>query len=781
MRYLNLAPVVILSIIALSAFGTVYSGAGYLVAGGAGLVLGVTLAVLGGLWHWRALPLFAAVVLTYFVFGAVATRQSAAVASVIPTGSSLTELTRALVTSWKLLLTADPPVTTESILLVIPYVCMLVAATLAASAALRMPARHIVAGRALAGAATAGPLLVAIAFGTADTSHPELLGTAFAVVAVGWCATPTGVGVASSAVTRRTKTVGGVLLVAVAGVTALSVAPALTGGDRSLLRDHVLPPLELREYPTPLAAFRNYLKDFRDAPLFTVSGLGGAQRVRLAALDYYDGRIYNVAASGDRNSDSGVFGRIGRTGSGAAEQLPSGDEQSLVITIGEYAGVWIPTPSTSTSIDISGSRGEELASGLFYNSASGTALTTAGLETGDVIDIVGTAPVVAGDADIADRAPSPLTLPAPELIPPEVSEILAAAVEGALTPIEQLRAIEAYLHGEGFYSNGLEGQVRSRAGHNSDRIAVLLGGNQMIGDAEQYAVTMALMARERGFPARVVVGFDVSARSSTPDASVTVTGSDIDAWVEVPFDGIGWVAFDPTPPKDRTPQQEVPEPKTSSDPLVIAPPQPPQDPVELMTTSSPGEREDKDNLWSWVWALLLDLIWLALRTAILLLVLAGPFAIVLLLKERRRRQRRRLTDPAAAVAAGWSELVDTATDLGVRVPAGSTRRETALRMALEYPHAGIVTLAQACDVAVFAPGRLTDEQVEAFWGEVDFARMRVRDFVGLTSWWRGQVNPRSLISMGLFAGLHRQRSAVGKHVSALVQRVRPTRKREWIG
>lgn len=780
MRYLNLLPVAVLSALALLGFGTVYSGAGYLIAGGLGVALGLALAAAGARWRWRLLPMFAAMSLCYFVFGSAATGQNGAIGSVVPTGSSVSELASGLATSWKLLLTADPPVTNESILLIIPYVCLLVAGTAAGSAALRLPTRQASTGRALAVVISAVPLMIAIAFGTEATTRPAILGTVFAVISIGWWAVSAQAGVYTSSATRLRRAATGVLVIAVAAMAGATLAPTLTSGERSLLRDHVLPPLELREFPTPLAAFRSYLKDSRDTPLFTVTGLPSGQRIRLATLDLYDGRIYNVAASGDRNSDSGVFGRLGRSDGGVAAQLPQGESQSLHIVVDQYRGVWIPVPATSSAIDLGGARTEELSAGLFYNPASGTAMTTAGLQTGDEIEIEGTSPVSAGDADIGDRKPATLNLPEPEMIPPEVSELLAAAIEGAVTPIEQLRAIEASLHGEGFYSNGLEGQVRSRAGHNADRISVLLGGTQMIGDAEQYAVAMALMVRQLGMPARVVAGFEPLARPSTSGAT-TVTGADIDAWVEVPFEGIGWVAFDPTPPKDRTPQQEVPEPKTSSDPLVVAPPQPPQDPVELMTTSSPGEREDSNNVWSWVWALLLDLLWLLVRTGVLLLILSVPFVIVLLLKVRRRRQRRSVSDPAACVAAGWDELADTATDLGIRVPAGSTRREASLQVAREFPAAGIVTLAQACDVAVFAPGGLTDDQVQAYWVEVDVARTRLRDATGLTTWWRAQVNPRSLVSGGLFDGIRRQRSAALTRMDALVQRVRPKRKREWIG
>ena len=51
-----------------------------------------------------------------------------------------------------------------------------------------------------------------------------------------------------------------------------------------------------------------------------------------------------------------------------------------------------------------------------------------------------------------------------------------------------------------------------------------------------------------GYPSRVVMGFTV--------AGADVKGDDVDAWAEVAFDGIGWVAFDPTPENTDVPRAE---------------------------------------------------------------------------------------------------------------------------------------------------------------------------------------------------------------------------------
>ena len=69
---------------------------------------------------------------------------------------------------------------------------------------------------------------------------------------------------------------------------------------------------------------------------------------------------------------------------------------------------------------------------------------------------------------------------------------------------------------EGYISHGLDpDQPASRSGHAADRITELFTDPRMIGDAEQYSVAAALMARQLGFPARVVFGFAPQGSAST--------------------------------------------------------------------------------------------------------------------------------------------------------------------------------------------------------------------------------------------------------------------------
>jgi hypothetical protein len=57
---------------------------------------------------------------------------------------------------------------------------------------------------------------------------------------------------------------------------------------------------------------------------------------------------------------------------------------------------------------------------------------------------------------------------------------------------------------------------------------------------------MAMLLRMGGVPARVATGFSPGGYSRSRDAWI-VRDTDAHSWVEVWFEGLGWVSFDPTP------------------------------------------------------------------------------------------------------------------------------------------------------------------------------------------------------------------------------------------
>ncbi len=93
--------------------------------------------------------------------------------------------------------------------------------------------------------------------------------------------------------------------------------------------------------------------------------------------------------------------------------------------------------------------------------------------------------------------------------------------------------LAGYLRDQGRYSDGaLPGEQQYEAGHDLDRLVDgFLLAPRPVGDDEQYAAAMALLANRVGVPARVVVG-------AVLPRDGKVRGEDVHAWVELRvFDG----------------------------------------------------------------------------------------------------------------------------------------------------------------------------------------------------------------------------------------------------
>ncbi|WKK73223.1 transglutaminaseTgpA domain-containing protein [Rathayibacter oskolensis] len=397
--------------------------------------------------------------LVYLLVGTAAAFRSVGLLGVIPTLETLLGLASALVTSWKSLLTVEPPANGFPELLVVPFCAALVCAVVASTVALRAsrPVWAILPAAVL--------LLVSILFGTAEAVAPLAQALAFGVVALAWAAwrrqsartSIAGDGGAAdpSAVRQlRLRRVGSGALVltlaaAVVGVSAGSVAPE---ASRSTLREDIVPPFDLDDYPTPLASFRKTVRDQKDATLFTVSGLQEGMRVRLATMDAYDGTVYNVSGGG---GGSGSFARVGSTIAGEHE----GSSATLHFTAADLGGVWLPDAGHPSSVEFAGPRADALSGSLHYNDETQVAVVTSRLAAGDSYTLTTTLPPVPSDEELADAVAAPVTVPAPVDVPEALSDATLTAVGEATTVLAQVRAIATTLSTQGFFSHGLEGEA----------------------------------------------------------------------------------------------------------------------------------------------------------------------------------------------------------------------------------------------------------------------------------------------------------------------------------
>ncbi|GMA32911.1 transglutaminase-like domain-containing protein [Litorihabitans aurantiacus] len=326
---------------------------------------------------------------------------------------------------------------------------------------------------------------------------------------------------------------------------------------------------------------------------------------------------------------------------------------------------------------------------------------------------------------------------------PRVRRLAQEATQGASTSFDQALALQRWFTTA---SNGFVYSLRVPEGTSGDALVDFLELRR--GYCEQYASAMGVMLRSLDIPARVVVGFG----SGTTDAAgvTTVTSHNAHAWVEVRFDGAGWVRFDPTPggggqggqaapavagldPADAGggAQPEAPDPGTQDptpgDPNSSAAPEQPEetgadptagattpgdgatpsptDPSDGATAGGAGSAGSGDGADAGPWTHV-GRGEIALLVALALLT--GPQAW------RWRRGRRRLAVAArgggAGAAAAWEEVEDLALDHAVVVPRSASLRAAAAVIADEArlpapARERLDVLVRACEQRWFAGGR----------------------------------------------------------------------------
>ena len=788
-------------------FESVFGGGQGAIAAGVGVLVGLLVSWAASKWRWDLLSIVASVVAAHFLFGGGAALRETTRWGVVPTSRTLQTLVIGAVEAWKDLLTLTPPAASYVGPAMVPWMACLVCSVAAGVVTVRY-------GRPMWGS-VALILCGVIAIVWGPTGHTPNLALVIVwwVALIAWWSWASAIGRArsgtdivigmSSSTTSASTTMGGssrqvvhvwwrvgmgALMVGVMVAAAIPAASLLgpTASDRIVGRDVVEPPVDAREYPSPLSSYRHYNKDLEDSSLIHVSNLPKEARVRLGAMDVYDGTTFGMSVA---NTDGTAGYRL--VGSTIPGRSADDAELETNVSTSQLLGPWVPTIGQVHVLrfDEGDPNAAAQQKGLNYDLWAETALTTgpAG-EMGYTMSL--SMPREHADSEYASVEATRYA-GGDTNVPKDVDTLAAEHTTTARSDLEKARAIENFLHTDGYYSN--DDTINSRPGSSQDRIQRMIGADMLVGDDEQYATLMALMLHSQGINARVVMG---AYREGT-SGNVDLTGADMHAWVEVEFPGVGWATFDPTPPRDQQPTTQVNKPKSVPKPQVLQPPEPPEQPVELppATRDQATDPHDPNGL---------HIPWMAIGTVSLsLLILLGPIVLVLLAKSRRRKSRRKAA-AAEAVRGSWDELVDTAIDSGLVVEPHLTRQEVAWALASQWapetPEGAeapsrksrksgkrsaadvrvpgwslfsgavprVVTVARRADVADFALTGARSQDAEQAWEDVDELRRewassvsvfaRVRHALSLKSLrWRRRASRQAAAASGA-----KRRSLMGR-------------------
>ncbi|MFG6444042.1 DUF3488 and DUF4129 domain-containing transglutaminase family protein [Microbacterium sp. P06] len=396
----------------------------------------------------------------------------------------------------------------------------------------------------------------------------------------------------------------------------------------------------------------------------------GAPYLRVATLSQFDGAVWDPdeGESRDLEPEASELDPVA-VGEGVAVT-----EDRATIDVVELNGRFAPVPYPAT--DVSGLDGtwSILADNRTVEAESGSVRE----QSYDVVAAVPDPTLEQVRATSAGGIDDDDVYALPGDIPSVIARTADEITADSRTDYDALVALQSWFRGTDFrYS--LDAPVSDGFdGTGVEAIAEFLDVRQ--GYCVHFASAFAVMARTLGMPARIVVGYlpGSSTGSQTDGETVySVQSTQLHAWPEVHFDGIGWVPFEPTnslgtPTNFASGSTTTPGTTPSSAPQT-------QEPTPTPTpTSSAGltPLDEQDGAASNGGGSTASVnLWPLGLTLAALVALALPGAV-------REIRRRRLLAAAGRgdAPAAWLSIQELAVDLGIPAPAAESPRAFGARL-----------------------------------------------------------------------------------------------------
>ncbi len=281
---------------------------------------------------------------------------------------------------------------------------------------------------------------------------------------------------------------------------------------------------------SPLVQMGSILRDTKDnnPPFFEVQVQPGHLSYwRMVALDTFDGDTWQARADPGSEIQDGTI------------QLSSINGESVTQTftmLDDLGYSWLVAGGLPTSI--------ETGDTVSWHPLSSSLTMDGWPDKGESYTVTSTyanpTPDDLRNADVAHADPVDTQLPTDTPIPPVVAQTAQRWTANADSTYDAVMAIMHHLRGPSFtYDPNVDLQ------DNPQALADFLHDRR--GFCQQFAGLMAVMLRSLGIPARVGLGFTQGDPVANETGTYIVHGHDYHSWVEVPFNGYGWLTFDPTP------------------------------------------------------------------------------------------------------------------------------------------------------------------------------------------------------------------------------------------
>jgi len=414
--------------------------------------------------------------------------------------------------------------------------------------------------------------------------------------------------------------------------------------------------------------------------------------LRETALDTFDGENFTstrLPGATDASLETGL--------PGAAVKVTTTRVTATISVHPDFHDTELPVPGTPTSI--TGLEGD-----WWLNQPTGTLYADQGTSAAGAVYTVEAeipAPTVAqrtATGQIPREVAADLERPAG--LDSRVLSLAQQVTAAYRSDYDKASALERYLRGSTFTYD-----------QNSDAgtLTNFLFGTKR-GFCVDYATAMAAMARSLNIPARVAVGFAYGVPQQ--DGTLLYKDGNAHAWTEIWLPGTGWISFNPTPVGELrglgnttwSPGADQHQTETGQQTAATATPGPGG------RTGEQGGSSSRAHVARWV------AIWLLIALAVLGLLLAPAIARRVIRRRRLRAgPRAAVVTPGAAgagpaqvnarVRAGWAELLDVATDLGIPLRPSDSPRMVVARLS-SYLLAGPEAQDDQVRAALAALGRI---------------------------------------------------------------------------